>query len=127
MSVHLEEMQRNLEWDLVDYSGQAQEHYGKMCKSIIAGQTNHQLSKVKKDGSKSASVVMQMAKNMMYRKHLMSIVPIPATEYSHKKIVKEAAGISAYQMVKADVLPVSQAALSCSKGKHFEATGTPPS
>ena len=112
MSTHLEEMQMKLEWDLVDYSGQAQEHYGKLCKSIVRHQCNHQLAKTKKDGTKSASKVMQVAKNMMHRQHLMSIEPVPATDYSARKVQKISEGKEAYQMMKAEAFPESKVPLS---------------
>jgi hypothetical protein len=102
MSMHLEEMQMNLEWDIVDYSGQAQEHFGKICRTIIANNTNHHLAKEKKDGTMSDSVVLQMAKNLMYRRVLNELVPIPPTNYSKNKLKKKKAGEKSHQMVKSE-------------------------
>ena len=99
MTMHIEEMQLNCQYDLIDYCGQSQEHYGKIMKNLIKHQCNHHLGK-KEDGSNKSSSVMQVAKNMAYRQELMEIVPVPLPDYTLAKLKKELAGEGHFQMVK---------------------------
>ena len=98
------------------YSGQAQEHFGKQWKQIVKFQTNHHLAGTNLDGSQSASYILQAAKNMMLKKHLRQLHPVPATDYMHKKLQKMAQNTSSsnsnFKMIKAGCFQPSQAPLS---------------
>ena len=111
MTMHLEEMQMHCQYDLVDYCGQSQEHYGKIIKGIIRRQSNHHLGK-KEDGSNHSSSTMQVAKNMAYRQELMDMVPVPLPDYTLKQLLKEEAGAEQFQMAKAEQFANSKVALS---------------
>ena len=56
---HLHEFQRRLQYDLKDYSTEAQEHQGKVMKGHTKKNSNGRLSKADKNGKKAASYVQQ--------------------------------------------------------------------
>ena len=79
---HLEAHQLRVQYDLSRYSGQAQEHYGKIQKSIVKTQTNFAMGSKKKNGEFNKSYVQQGAEVMLHRKSLNQEVPVRGTDYS---------------------------------------------
>ena len=88
MTMDLEDCQRRVQYDLHRYSGQAQEHYGKLAKSIVKKQTNFRLGKKDHKGKYTKSYVQQMVENMLTRKQLSRVVPVPKSEYARQKSKK---------------------------------------
>jgi hypothetical protein len=90
MTRHLEQCQMRVQYDLMRYSCQGQEHYGKLMKQIVRGQTNNRLgNKSMKKGSSEetygVSYVEQAAQVIAYRKSLNQAVPVKRSEYSVQK------------------------------------------
>ena len=78
---HLHEFQRRLQYDLKDYSTEAQEHQGKVMKGHTKKNSNGRLSKADKNGRKAASYVQQ-ASEQHQCKH--------AAEQAHPYLVDQA-------------------------------------
>lgn len=124
MTAHLEEAQLAVEDDLMAYSGQAQEHFGKQFKFLVKTQTNHNIGGKNKDGSLTSSYIFQAAKTMMFRKRLRDTVPVPATDYMAKKLKKTNAQTGRvkrnHKMKKVAVFPVTRASISDRKATAKE-------
>lgn len=100
MALHFEECQRRLQHDLVRYSCQAQEHYGKIAKSIVRLRTNGLLGKcvrrwkrkrVHKKGDElectrsttiSKGYVRQFVEEVAHGRELRRLVPVKPTAYN---------------------------------------------
>ena len=87
MTQHLEECQRRVRYDLHQYNGQAQEHYGKLAKSIVKKQTNFRLGKKNHKGKYTKSYVQQMVEVMLHQKKLRGDpeLAVRPSEYSRQK------------------------------------------
>lgn len=95
MTRHVEEQQLRVQYDLMRYSCQGQEHYGKVMKQLTKTMTNFKLGSTtikdaidKTDGKArpmDKSYVQQIAEHAVYRKHLNSVVAVRGSEYSVQK------------------------------------------
>ena len=85
MTMHLEECQRRVQYDLRRYNCQSQEHYGKIAKTTVKTQTNYRLGRKDHKGKYSKSYVQQMVEVMLHRKQLNMAVPVRPSEYSRRK------------------------------------------
>ena len=83
---HLHHFQRYLQYDLKDYSSEAQEHQGKMVKTVIRTHTNKRLTKPDKLGRVAASYLEQASDALQAKLHVEEkYTYIVAQSYAVKK------------------------------------------
>lgn len=105
MALHFANCQRRLQHDLIRYSCQSQEHYGKIAKSIVRNRTNGKLGtterrwKRKRGGAKgeleltmgdkiTEGYVMQAVKQMAHRHEIDQKVVVKPSAYGLNKRLK---------------------------------------
>jgi hypothetical protein len=137
IALHFAEAQRRVQFDLVRYSCQSQEHYGKIAKHICRLRTNRQLGVVQRRWKKGRNhttgdalvlegegigkgYIEQCVEIMAWKQHLNRYFPVRGTDYSrkasNKQIEKEGAGTRNVRkrkiLVKADVWAEHHEAMS---------------
>ena len=85
MTRHLGDCQRRVQYDLHRYSCEAQEHYGKVVKTVVTQQTNYRLGKKNLAGKYTTSYIQQAMQVLLHRKKLNMEVQVRKSEYSRKK------------------------------------------
>ena len=91
-----------MRYDLHRYNGQAQEHYGKLAKSVVKKQTNFRLGKKNHKGKYTKSYVQQMVEAMLHRKSLNADpeLAVRPSDYSRAKSKKRKTRATARQRSK---------------------------
>ena len=86
MTRHLGDCQRRVQYDLHRHSScEAQEHYGKVVKTVVTQQTNYRLGKKNLAGKYTTSYIQQAMQVLLHRKKLNMEVQVRKSEYSRKK------------------------------------------
>ena len=86
IGMHLPDFQRNLQYDLKDYSSEAQEHSGKEVKTAISVHSNKRLSVPDKLGRKGSAYLEQASTHLTARKYVEGVFPeICAKSYEVKR------------------------------------------
>ena len=98
MALHFAPCQRRVQHDLIRYSCQSQEHYGKIAKYIVRNRTNFLLGKKVKrwrrvegkdelqlvqSDSISKGYVEQCVQQIAYKTHLKRVIPVKETEHDN--------------------------------------------
>ena len=86
IGMHLPDFQRNLQYDLKDYSSEAQEHSGKEVKTAIRVHTNQRLSVPDRLGRRGSAYLQQASTQLTARNYVEAKFPeIVAKSYETKR------------------------------------------